>query len=408
MEFVRKWPGLGHTPEHVPPELVKPFDAGADPESQRCPFSVMAKLHEGPRTFWNSHNYLFGGAWQPTKAEDMRFILNTPELFSNKEQAGFSGLIGETWDLVPVELDPPDHTTYRKLLNPMFSPPAVAKLTPRVVERAAALIETVREDGECEFTEAFGRPFPIGIFMELMGLPNDMSDQFNRWEFDLLHQYDLATKAKSAMAIRDYLLGLAAERRANPVDDLTSRVVAARIDGELVSDDRVMGILFLLFVGGLDTVAASLGFIFRHLAEHPADQQRLRDEPQLIERAVEEMLRRYSVVTVNRRCKRDVEVGGVQMKEGDWISVADALGSLDPDEFEDPMRVDFDRKNIRHLAFSFGPHFCLGSHLARRELTVAIREWLVRVPPFRVKEGETPIAHGSGIFGVDRLVLTWA
>jgi cytochrome P450 len=247
----------------------------------------------------------------------------------------------------------------------------------------------------------------VKIFMALMGLPMDMFDQFNAWEYDLLHNLDMQAKIRSAVAIKDFLNELAAERRANPTDDLTSKVVTAQIDGKPLTDDKVIGILYLLFVGGLDTVASSLGFFFQHLAEHPEQQQQLRDDPKLIEAAVEELLRRYSVVTTNRQCKVDVEVGGVQMKAGDWISVCDALGSLDDDAFENPMEVDFHRKNVRHFGFSFGPHFCMGSHLARRELQVALREWLVRIPPFRVKEGEVPVTHGSGVVGVDRLVLTW-
>jgi len=406
--FQRRWPAPGYTPDHVPADLVRPFDVANDPESLRCPFSVISKLHDGPRTFWNPDNFMFGGTWVPTRAEDIRFILGRPDLFSNRFEAGFSGLMGEDWDLVPLELDPPEHTQYRKLLNPLVSPPVVAALTPRVIERAVELIEAVLPDGECEFMDAFGRPFPVGIFMELMGLPSDMTDQFNEWEFNLLHDPDMAVKAQAASAIRDYLLTLAADRRANPIDDLTSKVVTATIDGRLLDDDKVLGILYLLFVGGLDTVASSLGFFFRHLAENPEDQALLRAEPERIEQAVEEMLRRFSVVMVSRQCKVDVEVGGIQMKAGDWINIGDAFASLDPHEFENPLKVDFDRKNVRHLAFSFGPHFCMGSHLARRELVVALREWLARVPPFRVKEGEIPIAHGSGVFGVDKLVLSWA
>jgi cytochrome P450 len=406
-KFKRRWPEQGYIPDHIPADLIRHHDILTDSEARKCPFSAITKLRDGPRTYWNPESFQFGGAWYPTKAEDIRFILGHPDLFSNRHEAGFSALVGEEWDLVPLELDPPEHGAYRRLLNPLMAPPVIAKLAPQVVARAVELIDRFVDEGECEFMEAFGRPFPISIFMELMGLPADMTDEFNRWEFELLHHPDMAVRVRAAHEINDFLLDLAARRRADPVDDLTSKVVMAQVDGKPLSDDRVIGILYLLFVGGLDTVASSLGFFFRHLAEHPDDQDRLRQHPEQIPHAVEELLRRYSVVSVNRQCVTDVEVGGAHMKAGDWISIMTPLASTDPAEFDRPLDVDLDRRTPRHLAFSFGPHFCMGSHLARRELIVALEQWLAHVPPFRIKDGEDVIAHGSGVFGIDHMVLTW-
>jgi cytochrome P450 len=169
----------------------------------------------------------------------------------------------------------------------------------------------------------------------------------------------------------------------------------------------VIGALFLFFVGGLDTVASSLGFIFEHLATHPEQQQWLRENPAEIPHAVEELLRRFSVVTVYRQATADVELDGVLVKQGDWISLTQSLGSLDPREFDNPMEVDFQRKQVRHFAFSFGPHFCIGSHLARREMAVALQQWLTRIPPFRVKEGSTTVRHAGGVYGIEHLELAW-
>ncbi|MDO7843608.1 cytochrome P450 [Sphingomonas immobilis] len=401
-----QWPAMGHIPDHVPAELIKPFSFAGEPEMSRCPFSATSRLHEGPRIFWNPANPQFGGSWVPTRAEDIRYVLNTPSLFSNKGEAGFSGLVGEQWDLIPLELDPPEHGKFRQLLNPLLAPPAVAKLTPGVTERAVRLIEAVRAKGGCEFMDAFGRAFPIGVFMQLMGLPEEHYDTFVTWEFELLHSGDMARRVAAAVAIRDFLRTLASERRANPTGDLTSFVVQAQIDGKDLSDDEVMGILYLLFAGGLDTVAASLGFFFRHLAENPEQQTFLRENPDRIDKSIEEMLRRFSVVTVHRMCKVDLEMAGVQMRAGDWITINDSLGSLDPAEFDEPMEVDLDRKNVRHLAFSFGPHFCMGSHLARRELSIALHEWLARVPTWRIRPGSPVQVHG-GLFGVEHLELEW-
>ena len=394
-------------PSHIPLEQVKAFDFFADPRMSQCPFAATASLHGKDRVFWNPTNWQFGGAWVLTTAEDIRFVLSSPDLFTNKGEAGFSGFVGESWDLIPLELDPPDHTKFRKLLNPLLAPPVVAKMTPGIKARAAALVDTLRGQGGCEFMAAFGRPFPVGIFMQLMGLPAEQTDTFLKWEYDLLHEPDMRVKVGAAVTIRDYLRDLAADRRANPKDDIASFVVTSVIDGHLLTDDQVMGILYLLFVGGLDTVASSLGFFFRHLAEHPEQQDQLRQHPELIEKAVEELLRRYSVVTSSRQCKVDVEVGGARMKQGDWITINDSLASLDPAEFSRPLDVDFERKNVRHLGFSFGPHFCMGSHLARRELAVALQEWLARMPAWRLKDNAPIAVHGGGVFGVEHLELEW-
>jgi cytochrome P450 len=394
-------------PDHVPPELVRSFDFSDAPGMRSCPFAATASLHDGPPIFWNTNTPRFGASWVATRAADIRFILNHPDLFSNKGETGFSQLMGEDWDLIPLELDPPEHTKFRQLLNPLLAPKAIAGMAAGVERRAVELIEAIRPAGECEFMTAFGRPFPVNIFMQLMGLPEALTEQFLDWEFRLLHAPEIATKAAAAVAIRDYLRELADERRKRPTGDLTSVVVSARVDGRPLSDIEVQGILYLLFVGGLDTVASSLGFFFRHLGQNPADQARLRAHPRLIPAAVEELLRRFSVVTTYRQCRVDVDVNGVAMKAGDWITINDALGSLDPLEFDRPLDVDFERKHNRHLGFSYGPHFCVGNHLARRELQVALREWLARVPPWTVKPKSPIEVHGGAVFGVEQLELVW-
>lgn len=357
--------------------------------------------------FWNPNDVGFGGSWVLTRAADIRTVLNKPKLFSSKGEAGFSALLGESWDLIPLELDPPRHTGFRQLLNPLLAPSVIDKLAPGVTALAIELIEAVRDTGTCEFMAAYGRPFPVNIFLQLMGLPLEQTDMFLKWEFDLLHGPDMPTRIGAAGAIRDYLRELAVVRRTNPCGDLTSSVVTAKLDGRYLSDDEVMGTLYLLFVGGLDTVASTLGFFFRHLAENPAQQAQLRAQPELVDRAVEKLLRRFSVVTAHRQCTQDVELAGVQMKAGDWIAINGSLANLDPTEFADPLTVDFERKNNRHLGFQYGPHFCLGSHLARRELQITLREWLAQIPSWRLKPGAPIEAHGGGVFGIEHLELEW-
>jgi cytochrome P450 len=347
------------------------------------------------------------GNWILTKAEDIREVLQHPELFSSKGIAGFSRLVGESWDLIPLELDPPDHAKFRAVMNGIFAPKKIAAMEEGVRDRAVRLIEGLKDKGDCEFMEAFGRPFPIAIFMQLMGLPEKDFDKFVAWEHGLLHTTDFAERIAAGKAIYDYLRELIAERRQTPADDLTTFAIQAVVDGRPTTDDEVMGICYLLVVAGLDTVASALGLQFRHLAQNPADQAKLRADPSLIPGAIEEFLRRYATVTTSRFVLQDTAVGGVEMKVGDKVSCSTILASLDPDEFGSPMDVDIERSPNRHVAFSYGPHRCIGSHLARRELVIAMEEWLKRVPEFRVAGGvDVPVKPG-GVWGVETLPLVW-
>jgi cytochrome P450 len=398
--------GVQDIPEHVPQELVL---AGPQPGSglDSDPYVQLAAMHDGPRvTFMPPGPMRPQGVWMISRADDVRHVLQHPELFSSHGIAGFSAMVGESWPLIPLELDPPDHGKYRTLLNGIFSPGKIKALEDGVRERAVSLIAAVADKGECEFVEAFARPFPVAIFMQIMGLPDEDFDQLVGWEHDLLHSGEMAERFRGAKGFLDYLRALIAERRANPTNDLASFVIQAEVDGRPFTDDEVMGVYYLLVVAGLDTVAASLSLHFKHLAENPADQARLRADPSLIPGAVEEFLRRYGIVTTSRFVTEDTEVAGVKMLKGDRLSISTMAPSLDPSEFEDPMAVDIERSPNRHVAFSYGPHRCIGSHLARRELIIAIEEWL-KLPEFRVRGGEAAPVVPGGLLSVSALPLVW-
>jgi cytochrome P450 len=347
------------------------------------------------------------GSWVISRAEDIRSVLQQPELFSSHGIAGFSRMVGEAWPLIPLELDPPEHSKYRTVLNGIFSPGKIKALEDGVRARAVKLIDAFVSRGQCEFGEAFGRPFPVQIFMQIMGLPEKDFDTLVGWEHDLLHSMTMDERIRGAKGFLDYLRALIAERRAHPGEDLASFVAQAEVEGRRLTDDEVLGVYYLLVVAGLDTVAASLGLHFRHLALNPDDQTRLRADPTMIPNAVEEFLRRYGIVTTSRFATQDTEVAGISVKAGDRLSISTMVASLDPLEFENPLDVDITRSPNWHVAFAFGPHRCLGSHLARRELVIAMEEWLQRVPPFRVKDGvDVPVKPG-GLLGVESLPLVW-
>jgi len=396
----------------IPADLIRPWDLSRDPETRVCPFRAAAKLLDGPDVFFNpgerhARAAGLGGNWVVTRQELQREVFQNPEVFSSHSITGFSRLLGEEWLLVPLELDPPEHMKYRIPLNSLFSPARVNQLEAGVRQEAVELVEKVRAAGECDFMEAFGRPFPVGVFMRLMGLPAEDMPLLLSWEEGLLRGETMADRASAARSIKDYLVKLVAARRARPTDDLVSFLVGLQPEGQPLSDERALGICFLFYVAGLDTVASTLGFTFRELAQRPELQQQLRADPGLIPDAVEEFVRAFGVVVDYRYLTRDYEFHGVQMRKGDLVELPLGVGSRDPREYPDPHRIDFKRENTRNLTFAAGAHRCIGSHLARREFRIALEEWSARMPEFRIKPGDQPRVQAESVWGVSYLPLVW-
>ncbi|WP_241756233.1 cytochrome P450 [Actinomadura sp. RB99] len=200
---------------------------------------------------------------------------------------------------------------------------------------------------------------------------------------------------------------LIAERRRDPRDDVVSAALAFEPDGRPVTDDELLQLCTLLFLAGLDTVAAQLSYSFWHLARHDADRARITADPGIVPDAVEELLRAYSLVLPARKRVTDAASHGCPMGAGDMVMLPLAMANRDPRAFPDPRTVDFDRTPNRHIAFGAGPHRCLGSHLARLELRVAVEEWHRRIPHYRVPDGARPTEHASLVLGLDTLPLAW-
>jgi len=381
---------------------------GMAPTPNGDPQASAAAALEGPRIFYSQMNTRDGrGTWVVTRADDQRRVLQDPETFSSHRSI-FASALGESWPMIPLEIDPPRHALYRSMLNPLLSPKRVMAMEEAVRERAAVLIDKILASGtSCDVMDDFAFPFAVNIFLRFLGLSDDRLEEFVGWANNLLHGDD-EQRPRAARTIVEFIRSLAEERRRNPVDDFMTFVVQAEIEGRPLDDQEVLGIGVLLFVAGLDTVAAAIGFDLRYLAEHRQDQELLRREPAQIVLAKEEMLRAFSTVQMIRVATRDVDFEGAPIKKGDYVSCASMIANRDPDEFENPDRLDLGRIGNRHTAFATGPHRCIGSHLARREIEVALEEWLARVPPFRIKEGTTPITYGGHVFGIEGLVLDWS
>ena len=400
-------------PGHVPPELIRDFSIfsspGMEPNRGGCPFKALAKVRDEPRIFYVPEpGRGRPGNWVVTSAADMRTVLQDPEIFSSKGIAGFSQLLGERWDLLPLEVDPPKHAKYRSLLEPEMTVKKMNALVPAIEGFADALIAEVKGQSGCEFVKSIAQRFPVMVFLKLLGLPDNQLEIFADWAWGLLHGPSMAEQAAAARAIKDHLVHAIEQEATQAVNNtLLSRIVHGEIDGVPLNDEEKLGYAFLVFLAGLDTVASSLSFYFRHLAEDQDFQARLRANPELIATAIDELLRMYSVVTTSRLVTRDTELAGVGLKAGDWVSLTLSLGNRDQLEHVEPDEVRLDRGNKPHFTFGAGKHRCMGSHLARTEMVIFMRKFLEAIPTFRLASDTQPLVHGAGVFGVKELQLAW-
>lgn len=403
-------PAAAAIPAHVPPHLVRDTDLWQELAAAGIDiFKRAAALHQQtPPIFYVPRLGYMPGAWVPRRQDDLRRILQDTDTFSSRGLTPFAQLLGEDWRLIPVEIDPPEHAKYRNLLNPLFSPKRIDALEPAIRAQAASLIDRFAAKGRCDFNADFADVFPTLVFLRLMGWPEDQAPRFVRWTHTIIKSMDMATVVGAVKEVRDHLRERIAERRSTPDDDFISHLMRSQVDGRPMTDDEIFGMSFLVFIGGLDTVASSLGFHFMHLARHPEQQAELRAHPERIAQAVEELLRSHSIVNGRRTVTREVTMGEVTMQPGDFVLISSELGSLDPEKFKCPAQVDFNRADaqVPHQAFSFGPHRCVGSHLARRELRIALELWLQEVPPFHMTEHPVQV-RAAGVFGVEGLQLAW-
>lgn len=390
-----------------PRKTTEDFDLYSK-EATACPQPVYKAMREAcPVT-----RSAFGHA-TVTRHEDVAAALRSPESFSSEMDIAVA--LGTVRPMIPQQIDPPLQTSFRRLLDPMFSSKRMAHLDEQIRAHARQLIDSIYDKGECEFDKAFAIPLPCVAFLGLMGLPAEDLDLFLELKDGIIRPPFPAEDLEGAMAFRKKtgeriyatFEKLIDEKIAQPKDDLMSLLVRAEVDGRPVTREEMLDISFLLLLGGLDTVTATLGCSIAHFAEHPADRQRIVDDPRHIPAAVEELLRWETPVTnVPRMMKQDVQIGDDTLRAGELVSLQ--LGSANTDEsgFERADEVDLGRKVNRHLAFGAGPHRCLGSHLARLELRIAFEEWHRRIPHYRIQEGETP-RYSAGIREVRYLPLAW-
>ncbi len=349
---------------------------------------------------------------------DTDFVLRHHELFSSRVEMH----MGNERPLIPLNVDPPRHAKYRKLLDPLFAPKRMDEQEPDIVRRANGFIDGFIDRGECNFSEEFADVFPASVFLGLLGLPEKELHMFLHLRDGILHPEKLDASAfgdfekrlevqtATSQDVYAYFSSLIAKRKRAPSHDIVTRFLTAEIDGERLTDEEILDICYLFLIAGLDTVSDSLTCFYAHLARNSAARRRMVDQPSGIPAAVEELLRWESPVPagVPRVATQDVVLpSGHQVKAGTAVCVSYGAANIDPSAFEDPFAVRFDRVDNPHIAFGAGVHRCLGSHLARRELRVTLREWHKRIPDYRIKPGHEKLEYPPGLRHVKDLMLSW-
>ena len=353
------------------------------------------------------------GTYGLMRVDDIRYV-NT---HSAVEQG--SKYLGSDRPAIPLGLDGPEHRKYRRLLDPVFAPKRVAPLAAQFRELANGLIDTFADAGTVDAYAEWCQPLPSTMFLTIMGLPLDQLDNFIRFKNLILSNADTTKSNEERMAdmaeaigwIHDYFTSDldAREHETEPRDDMIGWLLTAEVEDYRLTRSDVLDILGLLMIAGLDTVAASLACFLSYFARHPEHRARIVAEPELTRSAVEELMRFESPVTEGFRITREdlTLPSGVTIPAGSWMHLSWTAANLDPAVFPDPLTVDFGRKPNPHLGFASGVHRCLGSHLARMEMEVAIKAWHERIPDYSIAPGETLVYAGNPR-APHRLPLVWS
>lgn len=347
-----------------------------------------------------------------SRLADIEMALKHTELFSSNMDAVD---LGNLRPLIPLQIDPPEHAKYRRILDPLFTPREMARREPEVTKLVNEMIDAFADRGQCDLHAEFAVPLPCTVFLQLLGLPLEDLEQFLTWKDGVIRpeggpftfEERHAATAPVAQKIYDYFERAIDDHIANPRDDVLSALIAADVEGQPLSREELLDICFLFLIAGLDTVTDSLDCFFVYLARHPEHRRQLIDQPDILPSAIEELLRWETPVPgVARVAMQDVEVAGCPISKGDRVSPLLGAANTDPSEFPDPEVVDFCRNPNRHRAFGGGPHRCLGSHLARMELRVALREFHRRIPDYEIPPG-TELSYTGGLRSVESLPLTF-
>jgi cytochrome P450 len=353
------------------------------------------------------------GALHLYRHQDIVHINRHPTVLGN---GGRGGSFGHDARLIPLEIDGEDHKKWRRLLDPMFAPKQVARLEAQVRQLARELIDRFAAAGKAELYSYFCTPLPCLTFLRLVGAPVEDLDFFLEFKEGVVHpKGETVEEIDANMAIAggklmEYFVGFLAEKRKNAdkQDDVIANLIKSEIDGQPLAEFDLVNILFLLMFAGLDTVTSSMSCIFAWLGQHPQERKRLVEDMSLIPAAVEELMRYESPVPSGMRYpEEDIDLGdGLVVPAGVEINAFWSAANVDPTFYDDPLTVRLDRGRKDHMVFASGTHRCLGSHLARLELRLAVEEMLTRIPDYTV-DVEALTYDNCAVRAVENLWITF-
>jgi hypothetical protein len=370
------------------------------------PFSVWRHMRQQCPV---AHTSRRGGGWMLSRHADITAVALDTAAFSSRagEVTGPVPGPGRELQLPPVTSDPPGHAADRKLLLPLFARNAVARFEDLTRETAAGLIQGFSGRDEVDAASEFARDIPVVVTSRMLGLPRADEEKFHRWTVQMLKDgaEDYQVRAAAVSQIRGYFTQLVTGPRAAGAPGIISYLRDRQAEDPVLTDERIVGMSFLMLIAGIDTTWSVLGAALWHLAAHPSDREALVRDPALIPAAVEEFLRLYAPVTIGRVVTSEVTIGERQIPPGERVILPWGAANHDPQVFEQPDTFVLGRERNRHLAFGVGIHRCLGAPLAQMELRVSLEEWLARIPEFDLAGPATVTWTGGNTRGPASLPL---
>jgi len=363
--------------DHMADEWAADPHAIIDDLRERCPIA---------------HTDRYGGGWLPVRHEDVAEIAYDTDHFTSRSVV--MGNHRPPLEFAPVGIappissDPPFHHGARRLLLPAFAPRAIARLEPGTRAYCESLLDALDGRDVVDAATEYAQHIPVRVIADMLGFPSSDADLFRGFVHAVLEGINepLETRFERGQGLFSYLSAQVEDHLRTPRDDLTSYLIDAEMDGAKLDAGHVIGSMALLLLAGIDTTWSAIGASIWHLAKTPADRERLVAEPDLLPVAMEELLRAYAPVTMARLVRDDMDWHSSAMKAEDWILLSFPAANRDPSVFDDADRIIIDREVNRHVAFGLGVHRCIGSHLARMELRVALDTWLNRIPSFSLAD----------------------
>jgi cytochrome P450 len=381
----------------------------ADPEYNKHAHEIWAELREGGCPV--AHTDRYDGTWLPVTHADVTAIAYDTEHFTSRgvivstirppEPAPIGGA-------PPITSDPPFHHEARRLLLPAFSPKKIDPWNDDVRELCQGLLADMGDTDIVDAARQYAQHIPVNVIARMLGFPLDDADLFREFVYDALEGISDSPEERQVKSDRldAYIDMQVADHVGRPADDdLTSYLMHVEIFGEKLSHPHVRGTIILLLIAGIDTTWSAIGSALWHLANTPDDRRRLRENPELMDTAIEELLRVYAPVTMARLVAKDVDFNGCPMKVDDWVLLPFPAANLDPAVFERADEVLIDREVNRHAAFGLGIHRCIGSNLARLELRVAVEEFVKHFPDFELADPDNVVWSTGQIRGPRELPI---